>query len=85
MIAELKPNAQVKIFDATCPSCYDVFCFGCGVTGHQPVTCEKIKVWEAKAGIEDAGNKSWILLNTKTCPYCNKPVEKNGGCMYVLC
>ena len=85
MIAELKPNVEVKIFDATCSECLDVFCFGCGLTGHQPVNCEKIKIWESRTGKKDEGNESWIALNTKTCPTCSKIVEKDGGCMYVLC
>ena len=27
----------------------------------------------------------WINANTKPCPKCTKPVEKNGGCNLVLC
>ena len=28
---------------------------------------------------------SWLRANTKPCPKCSKPVEKNGGCNLVLC
>jgi len=28
---------------------------------------------------------SWLTANTKPCPKCAKPVEKNGGCNLVVC
>eukprot|EP00438_Fugacium_kawagutii_P028640 Skav218554 [mRNA] locus=scaffold2599:268401:272231:- [translate_table: standard] len=27
----------------------------------------------------------WIKANTKLCPKCQNPIEKNGGCMHMTC
>jgi hypothetical protein len=27
----------------------------------------------------------WILANTKPCPDCKRPIEKNMGCMHMTC
>eukprot|EP00735_Rhodelphis_limneticus_P011548 TRINITY_DN4662_c0_g1::TRINITY_DN4662_c0_g1_i1::g.19509::m.19509 TRINITY_DN4662_c0_g1::TRINITY_DN4662_c0_g1_i1::g.19509 ORF type:complete len:488 (-),score=78.94,sp/Q94981/ARI1_DROME/32.70/3e-29,IBR/PF01485.16/2.2e-06,IBR/PF01485.16/1.5e+04,IBR/PF01485.16/1.4e+03,zf-Di19/PF05605.7/1.1e+04,zf-Di19/PF05605.7/2e+03,zf-Di19/PF05605.7/0.00018,zf-Di19/PF05605.7/16,zf-XS/PF03470.9/0.14,zf-XS/PF03470.9/6.8e+02,zf-Mss51/PF13824.1/10,zf-Mss51/PF13824.1/2.5e+02 TRINITY_DN4662_c0_g1_i1:507-1970(-) len=34
---------------------------------------------------EDGGNAIWLQNNTKDCPRCGVPIEKNGGCNWVLC
>ena len=34
---------------------------------------------------DDSETKNWLTANTKPCPKCGKPVEKNGGCNLVVC
>jgi ariadne-1 len=38
----------------------------------------------AKAG-DESENVKWLIANTKRCPECSKPIEKNGGCMHMTC
>lgn len=32
----------------------------------------------------EADNVTWILCNTKNCPSCKQPIEKNQGCMHMV-
>lgn len=40
--------------------------------------------WDEKVS-GDSETKNWFMANTKPCPKCQKPVEKNGGCNHVVC
>ncbi|KAE8670291.1 putative E3 ubiquitin-protein ligase ARI7 [Hibiscus syriacus] len=33
----------------------------------------------------DGENMNWILNNSKICPKCKRPIEKNLGCMHMTC
>ena len=28
---------------------------------------------------------NWLLANSKACPKCKRPIEKNHGCMHMTC
>lgn len=45
---------------------------------HVPVTCEYLEKWEDKNASESE-NVQWLIANTKKCPKCRSPIEKNGG------
>ncbi|EMD34340.1 hypothetical protein CERSUDRAFT_117213 [Gelatoporia subvermispora B] len=62
-----------------------VFCFGCGLdSDHRPLNCKLVSKWVSSAR-NDAGTAQWIKANTRTCPHCQKPIEKSGGCNRILC
>jgi len=73
------------------------FCFGCGEDVHWPVSCESLQQWKEKMReeineVEDTSDntnelaqKMWIKANTKPCPQCNVPIEKNDGCNHMTC
>lgn len=42
------------------------------------------KQWKQKCH-DDSETHNWLTANTKLCPKCSKPVEKNGGCNLVVC
>jgi len=70
----------------TC-GCGFQFCFRCSDYergGHVPVTCELLEKWEEKNASESE-NVQWLIANTKKCPKCRSPIEKNGGCMHMTC
>lgn len=69
---------------ATC-HCGTLFCIGCAKDAHDPANCSVAKVWLDLQVNEDHNNKTWISLNTKDCPKCNSPIQKNGGCNYICC
>lgn len=49
-----------------------------------PATCQFVDDWIKKESSESE-NIKWMAINTKKCPSCNKPIEKNGGCMHMTC
>ncbi|CEM21973.1 unnamed protein product [Vitrella brassicaformis CCMP3155] len=69
--------------DVKC-TCGNWFCVFCGEEAHRPIPCETIKKWNEKNQSE-AENMTWILVNTKNCPKCKNPIEKNHGCMHMTC
>ncbi|CAJ1436964.1 unnamed protein product [Effrenium voratum] len=60
------------------------WCFFCGNDLHAPVACDTVKSWEEK-NRDEGCDAVWIKVNTKLCPKCGNPIEKNGGCMHMTC
>jgi IBR domain, a half RING-finger domain len=59
------------------------FCFQCSdsdIGDHMPATCHNVEEWLEKAS-DESENVNWLMANTKRCPECRSPIEKNGGCM----
>jgi ariadne-1 len=69
--------------EVTC-ECGFVFCFACENEGHLPVNCDSYKKWKEKNASESE-NATWIVVNTKPCPKCKRPIEKNQGCNHMTC
>jgi ariadne-1 len=68
---------------ATC-SCGFQSCWSCGQEAHEPATCADVRKWNERNQSE-AENVEWILVNTKVCPKCKQPIEKNQGCSHMTC
>ena len=71
-----------------CPECRQQYCSLCLVNHNVRVTCTQAKIERELAENPDTGqkaNEKWINENTKPCPNCNVRVEKNGGCLWMLC
>ncbi|KAL1535258.1 RBR-type E3 ubiquitin transferase [Salvia divinorum] len=68
-------------YDVTC-SCSYSFCWNCAEEAHRPVDCETVAKWVLKNSAESE-NMNWILANSKPCPKCKRPIEKNQGCMHM--
>lgn len=49
-----------------------------------PAPCDQLDRWLQKAS-DESENVTWMLANTKKCPECRAPIEKNGGCMHMSC
>lgn len=64
--------------------CNKRFCFGCQEEAHTPASCEMWRSWRDKETGESV-TSDWLRANSKPCPKCKKPVEKNGGCNHVTC
>ncbi|DBA71150.1 hypothetical protein WJX79_002426 [Trebouxia sp. C0005] len=69
--------------DVLC-KCGSSFCFSCQEEAHRPVDCQTVGMWLRKNSAESE-NANWILANTKPCPKCKRPIEKNQGCMHMVC
>jgi len=78
---------QKKLETAVECSCGYRYCFQCNdseIGDHRPATCREVEEWIQKEEKETA-NLTWLLENTKSCPSCKSPIEKNGGCMHMTC
>lgn len=60
------------------------WCWKCSLEYHVPVSCDLARQWKEKNSSESE-NVTWILANTKPCPNCRKPIEKNQGCNHMTC
>ncbi|GLT27961.1 hypothetical protein SLA2020_029240 [Shorea laevis] len=70
-------------YDVTCRCSYS-FCWSCTEEAHRPVYCGTVAKWILKNSAESE-NMNWILANSKPCPKCKRPIEKNQGCMHITC
>ncbi|XP_026443031.1 probable E3 ubiquitin-protein ligase ARI7 [Papaver somniferum] len=70
-------------FDVVCGSDHS-FCWNCLDDAHRPVDCDTVHKWAVKNTAESE-NVTWILANSKSCPKCKKPIQKNKGCMHMRC
>ncbi|KAJ6792963.1 putative E3 ubiquitin-protein ligase ARI8 isoform X1 [Iris pallida] len=70
-------------YDVSCNCSYS-FCWNCTEEAHRPVDCETVARWILKNSAESE-NMNWILANSKPCPKCKRPIEKNQGCMHITC
>ncbi|XP_021734337.1 probable E3 ubiquitin-protein ligase ARI8 isoform X2 [Chenopodium quinoa] len=70
-------------YDVTC-RCSHGFCWSCTEEAHRPVDCGTVCKWIMKNSAESE-NMNWILANSKPCPKCKRPIEKNQGCMHITC
>ncbi|KAG8644313.1 hypothetical protein MANES_11G118300v8 [Manihot esculenta] len=70
-------------FDVSCLCSYS-FCWNCTEEAHRPVDCGTVSKWILKNSAESE-NMNWILANSKPCPKCKRPIEKNQGCMHMTC
>ncbi|XP_066334446.1 probable E3 ubiquitin-protein ligase ARI8 [Miscanthus floridulus] len=67
--------------DVLC-ACRHGFCWSCGEEAHRPVSCDTVRAWlDKNASYTETSN--WVLANTKHCPRCRLPIEKNQGCMHM--
>jgi len=76
-------NVNLSARPVICKCTY-VYCFKCGKEDHRPCDCKKADEWQSKNKSESE-NTRWILLFTKMCPKCGKPIEKNQGCNHMTC
>ncbi|KAL7109972.1 hypothetical protein ACP275_06G208000 [Erythranthe tilingii] len=70
-------------YDVSC-RCSHSFCWKCVEEAHRPVDCGTVSKWIMKNSAESE-NMNWILANSKPCPKCKRPIEKNQGCMHITC
>lgn len=64
-----------------CTRCNSEFCFQCRSSPHSPANCSSVKKWNEVVG----DSRFWIKNNTKPCPSCGAPIEKNDGCNHMQC
>ncbi|CAO2036911.1 unnamed protein product [Urochloa humidicola] len=80
---ELVAGGGDEARDVFC-DCRHGFCWSCSEEAHRPVSCDTVRAWLAK-NMSDAETANWVLANTKLCPKCRRPIEKNQGCNHMTC
>ncbi|XP_064598005.1 ankyrin repeat and IBR domain-containing protein 1-like [Liolophura sinensis] len=74
------------------------FCWECLGESHEPCSCGNWKTWHEKISeikpeqlscteveTETAANFLWLVTNSKACPNCKSPIQKNEGCNHMKC
>ncbi|KAB0801262.1 hypothetical protein PPYR_02047 [Photinus pyralis] len=74
------------------------FCWECLGEAHAPCGCKQWQEWQLKIAeikpeelrascteSEDAANCLWLVTNSKPCPNCKSPIQKNEGCNHMKC
>ena len=82
------PSTQVKAVTCTCGR---KMCFDCLGEVHWPAPCKAASAYRQK--LVDNGHEKLlpfediqtIEIDGKNCPFCNRFIEKNGGCPYMHC
>eukprot|EP01130_Rhizamoeba_saxonica_P012936 TRINITY_DN5495_c3_g1_i2.p1 TRINITY_DN5495_c3_g1~~TRINITY_DN5495_c3_g1_i2.p1 ORF type:complete len:475 (+),score=97.93 TRINITY_DN5495_c3_g1_i2:539-1963(+) len=93
-ISKTVKRGAIIIAECDCGLC---FCVECKREAHPPVPCELVNQWE-KIAEESGSDLSWLIKNkvdndtlkwmqenTKACPSCDMPVQKNKGCYQMTC
>jgi len=66
----------------TCYKCRAMTCIRHRVPMHKGVSCDE---YEKTLATDERALVDWKAKNTKACPKCNVPIEKNGGCDHMNC
>lgn len=89
-------HAPVLPCNVLCANAH-AYCSLCGEQPHSPCSCELWKEWvqlvqeetsktgESKGDAQEVADALWISANTKRCPKCTTPIEKNEGCNHMTC
>ena len=83
-------NISIRVQDSIAKEikckCGTIFCFSCLEESHIPCDCEMAKQWREFTKDKGSGEDFiWIKDNTKKCPKCSTPIEKNQGCNHMTC
>ena len=80
--------------EAECNACGHSTCFDCGKKPHGRASCMQAETWqkhylmlEEAAGTEESkqNDEKWLAQNTRPCPSCKSPIQRNFGCNHMTC
>ena len=74
----------------TCGSCKKTYCNTCLLPHQMAITCEAALEEKRLSNMtpqerDEERNRAFIKENTKPCPHCKVPIEKNAGCNHMTC
>ncbi|PNF19231.1 hypothetical protein B7P43_G08208 [Cryptotermes secundus] len=94
------PSAKPPLLTSHAVDCGNghFFCWECLGEAHAPCGCSQWLQWQQKISevkpeelrascveTEDAANCLWLVTNSKPCPNCKSPIQKNEGCNHMKC
>lgn len=65
-------NNPQRPFRVKCPECHTDYCSNCFANHPTSTNCTR-------------ADQEWLAANTKPCPNCHAPIEKDGGCDHMTC
>jgi len=80
LVEGLNPKNMKGVF-FTCCKCKRKTCCFHKVPLHEGLSCDEYQLQIESS--ETSKTMYWIRKMTKSCPKCNQPIEKNGGCDHV--
>jgi hypothetical protein len=69
----------------TCSACGFKRCTACDRAWHQDETCEEYTQRLAAQPTENDASEAWVANNSRRCPGCKSPIQKNDGCDHMTC
>lgn len=69
----------------TCQVCQFKRCIACDRPWHQDETCEQYTQRLAAQPGEVDASEAWVANNSRKCPGCQSPIQKNDGCDHMTC
>jgi len=78
-------GADTLLMRCSNPTCMFSFCFNCKEQWHADASCAQYQAWKRDSVSGEKTAQQWIRQNTKNCPTCLSPIEKNGGCNHMTC
>lgn len=69
----------------TCQDCDFKTCFTHKVPWHVGLTCTEYDARQKQQNSEEAKSLKWIQKETRRCPKCQVPIQKNKGCDHMTC
>jgi len=78
-------SSDVPMMICSNDRCRFTFCFKCKEEWHADVTCEQYQQWKIENSESESRYIDWVRNNTRQCPKCKTPIEKNGGCNHMTC
>jgi len=78
----LVPSASVAAKEEIqCPTCFNLFCAGCGHPAHRGMECEEAELQR----MDPALRKLLESENWTRCPICRNACERESGCNFMTC
>ncbi|KAL9830328.1 putative IBR domain, E3 ubiquitin ligase RBR family [Arabidopsis thaliana] len=71
-IRNIKDDGDVDEVECSCGL---QFCFSCLSESHSPCSCLMWKLWKKKCE-DESETVNWMTVNTKLCPKCSKPIQR---------
>eukprot|EP01087_Luapelamoeba_hula_P017506 TRINITY_DN5527_c0_g1_i1.p1 TRINITY_DN5527_c0_g1~~TRINITY_DN5527_c0_g1_i1.p1 ORF type:complete len:521 (-),score=79.55 TRINITY_DN5527_c0_g1_i1:6-1568(-) len=73
----------------TCEKCKSEFCWNCNCEWHEGKSCKwaerRAKRKAGTQGKQDKKAEQAIKKNSRPCPQCHAPIQKNSGCNHMTC
>ena len=70
--------------DMECAACHQPFCYN-HANAHPGIPCREFLRRRGETKSSQVRTRMWKGWNTKPCPHCKIPIEKNGGCPNMVC
>ena len=78
----VEPTGRLANFN--CPGCKKTYCINCLAPHSKNLTCSQADRLKHLSPDEQA-SEAWKFANTRNCPGCFKPIQKNAGCIHMTC